>query len=131
MIWLKNCWIGAKQQSLTHSTLYGLIKYKYDIQNYCIVLNLRYKTDHKKLWRMHTVVYYSLQWSQFPRFWKTRTKWFDFTTLPHCGVMCFALWHKKKRSCYVRCMNLTWNMPVKWFLTLDVTALSYYKHPTF
>jgi hypothetical protein len=33
-----------------------------------------------------------------------------------------TLWHTKKRSSYARCINLTWNMPAKWFLTSDVTA---------
>ena len=38
---------GYHSQKYFTSTLCGLIKY--DILNYCIVLNLRYKTVHKQL----------------------------------------------------------------------------------
>ena len=49
---------GCHSQKYFTSTLCGLIKYKYDIQNYCIVLNLRYKTVHnwQATWK-YTVVY--------------------------------------------------------------------------
>ena len=48
---------GCHSQKYFTSTLCGLIKNIYNVQNYCFDINLRYKTVHKQLESIYTVVY--------------------------------------------------------------------------